>query len=140
MVTLILGELFAFLVTEFVVRRPRPDVPNMDAHLPTSAFPSGHVAATTCVYGGLAILVVGHARGWWRWLFVALAVIMPVCLIASRLYRGEHHPTDIVGSLVFAGLWLTTATILIRPNPGTGAQLAVAGRVVRRRARQDVRR
>ena len=116
MVTLILGELFAFLITEYVVKRPRPDVRTMDAHLPTSAYPSGHVAATTCVYVGLAILVVGHAHGWWRWLFVVLAVVMPVCVIASRLYRGEHHPTDVLGSLIFAALWLTTATLLIRPN------------------------
>jgi undecaprenyl-diphosphatase len=41
-----------------------------------------------------------------------------VCVIASRLYRGEHHPTDVLGSLVFAGLWLTTATLLIQPNTG----------------------
>ena len=124
MFTLILGELFAFLITEYVVKRPRPDVHNMDAHLPTSAYPSGHVAATTCVYVGLAILVLGHTRGWWRWLFVALAAIMPVCVIASRLYRGEHHPTDVLGSLLFAGLWITTATLLIRPNNDVGAHVA----------------
>jgi len=129
MFTLILGELFAFLITEFVVKRPRPDVPNMDAHLPTSAYPSGHVAATTCVYVGLAILVFGHTRGWWRWLFVALAVIMPIGVIASRLYRGEHHPTDVLGSLVFAGLWLTTATLLIRPNNDVGDRRMFAGRI-----------
>jgi undecaprenyl-diphosphatase len=127
MFTLILGELFAFLITEFVVKRPRPDVHNMDAHLPTSAYPSGHVAATTCVYVGLAILVLGHTRGWWRWLFLALAVIMPICVIASRLYRGEHHPTDVIGSLIFAALWLTAATRLIRPNHDVGAHVAAAG-------------
>ncbi len=126
MFTLILGELFAFLVTEFVVKRPRPDVRNMDAHLPTSAYPSGHVAATTCVYVGLAILVFGHTRGWWRWIFVALAVIMPVCVIASRLYRGEHHPTDVLGSLIFAGLWLTTVTLLIHPNRDVGTHITAA--------------
>ena len=126
MFTLILGELFAFLITEFVVKRPRPDVHNLDAHLPTSAYPSGHVAATTCVYVGLAILVLGHSRGWWRWMFVALAVVMPICVIASRLYRGEHHPTDVLGSLVFAGLWLTTATLLIRPNHDVGGHVTMA--------------
>jgi undecaprenyl-diphosphatase len=126
MFTLILGELFAFLSAEYVAKRPRPDVHNMDAHLPTSAYPSGHVAATTCVYVGLAILVLGHTRGWWRWLFVALAVIMPICVIASRLYRGEHHPTDVLGSLVFAGLWLTTATLLIHPNRDVGAHVSAA--------------
>ncbi len=121
--TLILGELFAFLVTQYVVKRPRPDVPNMDAHLPTSAYPSGHVAATACVYVGLAILVLGHTRGWWRWLFVALAVVMPVCVIASRLYRGEHHPTDVLASLVFTALWLAVATLFIRPNHEVGAHI-----------------
>ncbi|HEY2792560.1 MAG TPA: phosphatase PAP2 family protein [Micromonosporaceae bacterium] len=126
MFTLILGELFAFLITEYVVKRPRPDVHNMDAHLPTSAYPSGHVAATTCVYIGIAILVLGHTRGWWRWLFVALAVIMPVCVIASRVYRGEHHPTDVLGSLVFAALWLTTATLLIHPNRDVGQHVTAA--------------
>jgi undecaprenyl-diphosphatase len=128
MFTLILGELFAFLITEFVVKRPRPDVHNMDAHLPTFAFPSGHVAATTCVYVGLAILVVGHTHRWWRWAFVALAVIMPICVIGSRLYRGEHHPTDVVGSLVFAGLWLTTATLLIHPNHDVGAHVTTGAK------------
>jgi undecaprenyl-diphosphatase len=34
----------------------------------------------------------------------------------SRLYRGEHHPTDILGSLVFAALWLTATTLLIKPS------------------------
>jgi hypothetical protein len=32
------------------------------------------------------------------------------------MYRGEHHPTDIAGSLVFAGLWLTATALLIRPD------------------------
>ena len=34
----------------------------------------------------------------------------------SRMYRGEHHPTDILASLLFAALWLTATTLLIKPN------------------------
>jgi membrane-associated phospholipid phosphatase len=33
----------------------------------------------------------------------------------ARMYRGEHHPTDILGSLLFAALWLTATTLLIKP-------------------------
>jgi undecaprenyl-diphosphatase len=110
------GELAAFLTAAAVVKRPRPDVTHLDQHLPTSAYPSGHEAATTCLYVALAILVIGHARGWWRWLFLIPAIAMPVLVALSRMYRGEHHPTDILGSLVFAALWLTAATLLIRPN------------------------
>ena len=110
------GELGAFLTVTAVVKRPRPDVSHLDAHLPTSAFPSGHEAATACLYAAIAILVIGHARGWWRYLSLIPAVAMPVMVAWSRMYRGEHHPTDIGASLLFAALWLTATTLLIRPN------------------------
>ena len=110
------GELGAFLIVADIVKRPRPDVPHLDSHLPTSAFPSGHMAATTCLYVGIAILVIGHARGWWRYLFLIPAVVMPVAIATARLYRGEHHPTDILASVLFAALWLTATTLLIKPN------------------------
>jgi undecaprenyl-diphosphatase len=110
------GELAAFLTVAAMVRRPRPDVPHLDSNLPTSAFPSGHMAATTCLYVAIAMLVIGHARGWWRYLFLIPAVVMPVMIAMARMYRGEHHPTDILGSLLFAALWLTATTLLIKPN------------------------
>jgi undecaprenyl-diphosphatase len=135
------GELAAFLAAAAVVKRPRPYVHQLDHHLPTSAYPSGHVAATLCLYVAIAILVMGHTRGWWRWLFVALAIVMPVAIALSRMYRGEHHPTDVLGSLIFAALWLTATTLLIKPNAElprrsprpAGARLrSLAGRAVSR--------
>ena len=116
--TVMAGELAAFLAAAAVVKRPRPDVTHLDHHLPTSAYPSGHEAATCCLYVAIAILVIGHARGWWRWLFLIPAIVMPVLVALARLYRGEHHPTDILGSLIFAALWLTATSALIKPNAG----------------------
>jgi undecaprenyl-diphosphatase len=110
------GELVAFLAIAAMVKRPRPDVPHLDSNLPTSAFPSGHMAATTCLYVGIAILVIGHARGWWRYLLLIPAAVMPVMIATARMYRGEHHPTDILASLLFAALWLTATTMLIKPD------------------------
>ena len=78
------------------------------------------MAATTCLYVAIAILVIGHARGWWRYLFLIPAVVMPVLIATARMYRGEHHPTDILASVLFAALWLTAATLLI--NPGKDAR------------------
>jgi undecaprenyl-diphosphatase len=118
------GELGAFLVAAAVVHRPRPDVTQLDRHLPTSAYPSGHEAATCCLYVAIAILVIGHARGWWRWLFLVPAIAMPVLVALSRMYRGEHHPTDILGSLLFAALWLTATTVLIKPSADRPARSA----------------
>jgi undecaprenyl-diphosphatase len=112
------GELGAFLIVASIVQRPRPAVPHLDTNLPTSAFPSGHMAATTCLYVGIAILVIGHARGWWRYLFLIPAIVMPLLIATARMYRGEHHPTDILASVLFAGLWLAATTMLIKPNTG----------------------
>ena len=114
--TVMFGELAAFLAAAAVVKRPRPTVTQLDQHLPTSAYPSGHEAATCCLYVAVAILVIGHARGWWRWLFLVPAIAMPVLVALSRMYRGEHHPTDILASLLFAALWLTATVLLIKPN------------------------
>ncbi|HEY7173639.1 MAG TPA: phosphatase PAP2 family protein, partial [Micromonosporaceae bacterium] len=90
------------------------------------AFPSGHEAATCCVYVALAILVIGHTRSGWRWIALVPAIAMPIIVAWSRLYRGEHHPTDLTASLIFAGLWLAATTWLIAPN----RSIAVAPRRV----------
>jgi undecaprenyl-diphosphatase len=123
---LMLGELTAFVTAAAVVMRHRPDVTRLDQALPTSSYPSGHEAATCCLYIAVAILVIGHSRGWWRWLFLIPAIAMPVLVAISRMYRGEHHPTDILGSLLFSALWLTAATVLIRPNADGTARVRAA--------------
>jgi undecaprenyl-diphosphatase len=109
------GELAMFLTVAAVVKRPRPTVTHLDHRLPTSAYPSGHVAATCCLYIGLAILVIALARGWWRWLFTIPAIALPLLVAGSRMYRGEHHPTDVLASLLFAALWIPATFLLLRP-------------------------
>ncbi len=114
--TVMVGELGVFLISADVIMRPRPMVPHLDGHAPpTSSYPSGHTAATSCLYIAIAILVIGLAKGWWRWLFLIPAIALPVLVATSRMYRGEHHPTDVLGSLILAALWLTATTRLIRP-------------------------
>jgi membrane-associated phospholipid phosphatase len=116
LVVTMFGELALFLATAHVLNRERPPVSQMDGQLPTSSFPSGHVAATVCLYGAIAVLVMARTRHWWRWLTVGLAVFMPIMVILARLYRGEHHPTDIAGGVLLALAWLTAVTYVVRPN------------------------
>jgi undecaprenyl-diphosphatase len=140
LVVVLIGELAAFIGAAYVIKRPRPFVHHLDSHAPpTSAYPSGHTAATICLYVAIAILVIGIARGWWRWLFLIPAIAMPILVAASRLYRGEHHPTDVLGSLVLAGLWLTVTTRLIKPTPAqspTGASTRGRAQAAASKARQ----
>ena len=110
------GELGLFLSVNAIVRRARPLVPHLDTYLPTSSFPSGHTAATMCLYGALAVLVVPRTRGPWRWLAITVAVLMPALVAWSRMYRGEHHPLDVAGGLMLALLWLAAVTFAVQPN------------------------
>nr|WP_204343300.1 phosphatase PAP2 family protein [Micromonospora terminaliae] len=110
------GELSLFLASARVVERPRPSVENLDGQMPTSSFPSGHIAATICLWTAMAIIVLPRTDRWWRWLFVAMAVIMPVGVATSRMYRGMHHPTDFMGAILLGALWLTLLWWVVRPN------------------------
>lgn len=114
-VTLV-GEVVMFLALVAVVGRPRPGVERLDGQLPTSSYPSGHLAATICLYAAAALLVTATIRRWWRWLAVAAAILLPLAVAWGRLYRGMHHPSDLAGSIMLAACWLTAAYLLIRPT------------------------
>jgi undecaprenyl-diphosphatase len=116
LVLAMVGELTLFLCAAASVDRPRPPVAQLDGQMPTSSFPSGHIAATMCLWIAIALIVTGRVRQWWRWIFVALAVIMPMGVTVSRMYRGEHHPTDVLGAALLTACWLTVLWWTIRPN------------------------
>ncbi|MFD0521077.1 phosphatase PAP2 family protein [Paractinoplanes durhamensis] len=100
-------------------RRRRPaaaGVEQLDGQMPTSSFPSGHIAATMCLWITIAIIVLARVRHWWRWVFVALAVIMPLGVALSRMYRGMHHPTDVAGAALLTACWLSVLWFTVRPN------------------------
>jgi undecaprenyl-diphosphatase len=113
----IVGELLIFLIVTAVVNRPRPIVPLLDSAPPTSSFPSGHTAAAVALYGSFAVIVLRQLRP--KWLSITLATvfcIVPAVVGVSRLYRGMHHPTDVLFGAIGGGLWLAlvVATLLHR--------------------------
>ncbi|SCL31668.1 undecaprenyl-diphosphatase [Micromonospora nigra] len=110
------GELSLFLASAAAVGRPRPPIENLDGPMPTSSFPSGHIAATLCIWVAIAVIVFPRTDRWWRWVFVALAVVMPVGVAISRMYRGMHHPTDFMGAILLTGLWIGLLYWVVRPN------------------------
>jgi undecaprenyl-diphosphatase len=116
LVVTMFGELTLFLGAAAVSDRARPDVPHLDGQLPTSSFPSGHVAATICLYAAIVLVVWPRTTAWWRWIPLVVAVLMPLWVALSRTYRGMHHPTDLLGSLVLAAAWLALTMYFVRPN------------------------
>ncbi|MFC8342364.1 diacylglycerol kinase family protein [Streptomyces sp. NPDC057280] len=103
-----------FLAITEAVDRQRPDVHRLDGSLPTSSYTSGHTGAATAVYGGLAVLVLSRVRSPWRRVVAGALFLIPVVVGIARLYRGMHHPTDVVGGLVNGGLslWIVRHAVL----------------------------
>ncbi|MFE1291036.1 diacylglycerol kinase family protein [Streptomyces sp. NPDC058751] len=95
-----------FLAITESVDRHRPDVDRLDASPPTSSYTSGHTGAATALYAGLAVLALSRLRGPWRRIVAGLLLLLPLLVAAARLYRGMHHPTDVLGGLVNGGLSL----------------------------------
>ena len=100
-----LVEVSVFLVTTLLVHRARPGVPELDISPPTSSYPSGHTAAALALYGSLALLVFLRTRRSWAWLLL----LIPAAVGTSRLYRGMHHPSDVVAGLILGTLSLYIA-------------------------------
>ncbi|MEU6688400.1 diacylglycerol kinase family protein [Streptomyces sp. NPDC046832] len=98
-----------FLVITFAVDRHRPEVHRLDGSLPTSSYTSGHTGAATAIYGGLALLALSRLRGPWRTVVACLLCVLPFLVGLARLYRGMHHPTDVMGGLVNGTLSLLIA-------------------------------
>ncbi|MGC4895088.1 phosphatase PAP2 family protein [Micromonospora sp. DT31] len=98
------AQALIFLFTTMVIDRNRPAVAHMDASPPTSSFPSGHTSAATALYVGLAVLLALQVRstpakiGWW-----SLLVLVPLGVALTRMYRGMHHPSDVVASFLNGG-------------------------------------
>ncbi|MEP6528212.1 MAG: phosphatase PAP2 family protein [Nocardioidaceae bacterium] len=108
------GEVAIFAATAAVVGRHRPTVKHLDGSPPTSSFPSGHTAASTTLYGVLAVIVIIYAgRAIWGTLAVTAGALIVLSIGVSRLYRGMHYPSDVVGGILLGLLWITATTLVV---------------------------
>jgi undecaprenyl-diphosphatase len=101
LVAAILVEAATYRVASLLVHRERPTVPRLD-HLPANeSYPSGHVAASIAVYAGLALLLSSRVRSLGARIAIwCVALIFPVVVALSRMYRGEHHPLDVLSGVI----------------------------------------
>jgi undecaprenyl-diphosphatase len=116
-------ELLTFLTVNYVVDRPRPDVDHLGSLPSTSSFPSGHTAAMLALYGGLAVIIGARVRsrlvGAICWI---IAVLAAAVIGFARVYRGMHHPSDVVAGALLGLAALGVALVAVRTGRMAAAE------------------
>jgi undecaprenyl-diphosphatase len=108
-------EITVFLSVTFVVARPRPNVPRLNSTPATSSFPSGHTAAATVLFVGIAVIVACCTPNLLaRAVSSFVAAAAPAMVGFSRVYRGLHHPTDVFVGLLFGLACLLISAVAVR--------------------------
>ena len=80
-----------------VIGREAPSVPRLDRIPGDASIPSPATASATALFVAVALLVGWHLRRRWARLpLVGVLVAVPVLVGLADLYRGLHHPTDVL--------------------------------------------
>jgi undecaprenyl-diphosphatase len=116
-----LGNVACNIATRIVVGRLRPGVeyiphrlPEVQASFQRFSYPSGHAGAALLAYAALVVLAWSHSV--WRWVALAVALLVIVGTGFGRVYLGVHWPTDVLGGFLLAGCWLGVGVALRRWN------------------------
>jgi undecaprenyl-diphosphatase len=118
---LLIGIAFAlepsiYATVTYLVPRRRPPVTWLEPDLPPDAsFPSGHVAAAMVLYGSAVLIAATIVRR--RRVVIAGGIVGVMAVIAvafSRVYRGEHHPTDVLAGALMGLACLVAAVFAVR--------------------------
>jgi membrane-associated phospholipid phosphatase len=109
-------ELVTFLTVNAVIGRPRPAVPKLGSEPSTSSYPSGHTAATIVLWGAVALLFCTsstHRR--LRSSAYTIVVVLACAVGTARVYRGMHHPSDVIagGMMGLAALAVTVLAVRV---------------------------
>jgi len=111
------AQALVFFFATLVIDRKRPQVSHLDASPPTSSFPSGHTSAAVALYGGLALVLATLVRATWLKVLCWALVLVPVAVAVSRLYRGMHHPSDVLSSFLNGAACIAImATAILNPD------------------------
>jgi membrane-associated phospholipid phosphatase len=127
LITSLLVEVTTYVLVTLFVHRHRPFVEELERRRPFASFPSGHTAAAVALYFSVVVIVavMTHNRAA-RALAWVMLVVAPVVVAISRLYRGMHHPTDVmagylmgIGCVAVAVFAVRVATVVAARNPST---------------------
>ncbi len=105
------GDETNYLISQWI-KRPRPTGHGL--HILSKiqhfySFPSGHVVHAMAVFGLFLFLTTQIRRSIHpliKWLVRLLMIVGIVLMPISRMLEGEHWPSDVLGGLLYGGIWL----------------------------------
>ncbi len=104
-------------VVKLIVHRARPsaDLVNVFSKLNDYSFPSGHVLLFTAFLGFLIFLIYTLTpHSWARTLGLIFLGGLVALVGISRVYLGEHWPSDVLGGYLLGSLWLLLTVFVYR--------------------------
>jgi membrane-associated phospholipid phosphatase len=121
LVVAVSGQALVFFCVQLTVTRQRPHVKRLDSSPPTSSFPSGHSGAATALYVASALLVAWYVqRQWVKILSITVFLAVPLLVAYGRLYRGMHHPTDVLAAFLNGLACVAIAGLFVLNRRGWG--------------------
>jgi membrane-associated phospholipid phosphatase len=112
----------SYRATTLVVHRHRPEVHRLETLPVNASYPSGHTAAAIAIYCGIALLLTSRiANRGARVAIWLVAALIPVYVAFARMYRGMHHPLDVLGG-VLIGIAALSALVLVTRASGSAAR------------------
>ena len=108
LVAALLPPLVNVIVKEYT-RRPRPtvDLVHVFRILESYSFPSGHVMFYVGFFGFLWFLAYTLLKRSWRRTLLLIFLGTLIALVGvSRIYLGQHWPSDVLGAYLLGGLTL----------------------------------
>ncbi len=108
----LVGGLIKLLVAR---HRPAADLVHVFSPLSDYSFPSGHVLLFTAFLGFLLFLVYTLTpHSWVRTLGLFFFAALIVLVGLSRVYLGQHWPSDVLGGYLLGSLWLVVTVYVYR--------------------------
>jgi undecaprenyl-diphosphatase len=82
--------------------RPRPQLFVTIIDATNYSFPSGHTMVSVGFFGFVAVLL-WHSG---KWALAMVSLLIPLLVALSRVYLGVHYPSDVLGALAVAWVWV----------------------------------
>jgi undecaprenyl-diphosphatase len=87
--------------------RPSPDLVHVVQQIQQPSFPSGHTLHYTVFYGFLIFVIATNFKSSWPRNVALVIFALLIALVGpSRVYLGEHWPTDVIGGYLIGALCL----------------------------------